>query len=128
MIKKSKKEEAYISPAVGNEISCVMKDINLEFLKDNKKFERFLIDSLEKDNFSVLDIVSHSFQPKGYTFLALLSESHLAIHTYPEHNSIYFNMYSCRGPKDAQKTFERIKKELHPKNTIFLKENKIPVK
>jgi S-adenosylmethionine decarboxylase len=33
----------------------------------------------------------------GVTGLVMLTESHLACHTYPEHNSATFNLYCCRS-------------------------------
>ena len=125
LIQKNKK---YLSPAVGHEISCVMKNINPEFLKDNKKLTALLITALKKDKFTILDAISHSFEPQGYTALILLAESHLALHTYPEHDSVYFNMYSCRGPNDAKKVFQTIKSALAPKEILHYAENKVPVK
>lgn len=39
----------------------------------------------------------HKFPgPGGVTGLALLSESHLACHTYPEFGAATFNLYCCR--------------------------------
>jgi S-adenosylmethionine decarboxylase len=39
----------------------------------------------------------HQFPaPYGITGLALLSESHLACHTYPEYGMATFNLYCCR--------------------------------
>jgi S-adenosylmethionine decarboxylase len=39
----------------------------------------------------------HKFAGEGgVTGLYLLSESHLACHTYPEHKSLTLNLYSCR--------------------------------
>ncbi len=35
-------------------------------------------------------------EPGGITGLALLSESHLAIHTFPEHGYAALSIYSCR--------------------------------
>ena len=35
-------------------------------------------------------------QPGGVSGLALLSESHLACHTYPEFGAATFNLYCCR--------------------------------
>ncbi|MEO9594650.1 S-adenosylmethionine decarboxylase family protein [Rhodopirellula bahusiensis] len=40
---------------------------------------------------------SHVFgPPHGVTALYLLSESHLAVHTYPEHGVATFNLVCCR--------------------------------
>jgi S-adenosylmethionine decarboxylase len=41
--------------------------------------------------------VWHKFGGEGgVTGLVMLTESHLACHTYPEHNSATFNLYCCR--------------------------------
>ena len=71
------------------------------------------------------EIAWHKFEsPGGVSGLALLSESHLACHTYPEFCAATFNLYCCRdratwpweqmlkemlGAVDVQiRTFERI--------------------
>src|SRR3954469_18748608 len=39
----------------------------------------------------------HKFEGEGgVTGLVMLTESHLACHTYPEHKSATFNLYCCR--------------------------------
>ena len=43
------------------------------------------------------EIAWHKFEsPGGVSGLALLSESHLACHTYPEFRAATFNLYCCR--------------------------------
>ena len=43
------------------------------------------------------EIAWHKFDsPGGVTGLAMLSESHLACHTYPEFRAATFNLYCCR--------------------------------
>ena len=43
------------------------------------------------------DALWHKFPaPGGVTGLALLTESHLACHTYPEYGLATFNLYCCR--------------------------------
>ncbi|HKR13526.1 MAG TPA: S-adenosylmethionine decarboxylase [Pyrinomonadaceae bacterium] len=43
------------------------------------------------------EIAWHKFaSPEGVTGLAMLSESHLACHTYPEFRAATFNLYCCR--------------------------------
>ena len=44
------------------------------------------------------EIAWHHFdQPGGVSGLALLSESHLTCHTYPEFHAATFNLYCCRN-------------------------------
>jgi S-adenosylmethionine decarboxylase len=43
------------------------------------------------------EIAWHQFDhPSGITGLAMLSESHLSCHTYPEFGAATFNLYCCR--------------------------------
>jgi len=44
------------------------------------------------------EIAWHQFDhPNGISGLALLSESHLTCHTYPEFRAATFNLYCCRN-------------------------------
>jgi len=115
------------SPAIGQEISCVMTKIDGSLLSDNKKLNLVLKNILKEEKFGILANTMHEFSPHGCTIFFLLSESHLAIHTYPEHNSLYFSLYSCRGPKDAEASFNKFKKILSPKEILFFKKQKVRV-
>ena len=57
------------------------------------------------------EIAWHQFDhPSGISGLALLSESHLACHTYPEFRAATFNLYCCRDR--ASWTWETTLKEM----------------
>ena len=57
------------------------------------------------------EIAWHKFDyPGGVSGLALLSESHLACHTYPEFRAATFNLYCCRNR--ASWTWETTLKEM----------------
>ena len=59
-------------------------------------------DILTNSGFTILDKSEHNFKPQGYTALYLLSESHLAIHTFPEENKTYIELSSCvKKPFDS---------------------------
>lgn len=62
---------------------------------DVKILKNKFADILEDCGFNVLSICEHYFQPHGWTGLYLLSESHLAIHTFPEENKSYIELSSC---------------------------------
>ena len=50
---------------------------------------------LKESGFVVLSFVEYNFEPQGYTALWLLSESHFAIHTFPEEGKSYIELSSC---------------------------------
>lgn len=50
---------------------------------------------LRKSGFNVLALVDHHFSPQGYTAMWLLSESHFALHTFPEFGKTYIELSSC---------------------------------
>ena len=57
------------------------------------------------------EIAWHEFAaPNGVSGLALLSESHLACHTYPEFRAATFNLYCCR--ERANWPWEQMLKEM----------------
>jgi S-adenosylmethionine decarboxylase proenzyme len=112
--------EGYKSPPLGNEISCVMHGIDEEILNNSSVLENALLEALNEDKFTILEKASHKFNPKGFTLMVLLAESHVSIHTYPEHNSLYFGLYSCRGKGDGRKTYEIFKNRLKPKSVDFI--------
>lgn len=45
--------------------------------------------------FGILNFMEHRFQPQGWTGLWLLSESHFAVHTFPEESITYIQLSSC---------------------------------
>ena len=53
--------------------------------------------------------VTHQFQPYGYTLLYLLSESHFSIHTYPEYQSCYIDIFCCNKQFRAEKVVSLIR-------------------
>lgn len=62
---------------------------------DSEELKSKLSSFLESSGFSVLGFIDHQFSPQGYTCVWLLAESHLAVHTYPEHDKSYIELTSC---------------------------------
>ena len=44
---------------------------------------------------TVLDLISNKFEPQGVTAIALLAESHISIHTWPESNYSAIDIFTC---------------------------------
>ena len=43
----------------------------------------------------ILNVSQHKFKPQGFTLVALLAESHMSFHTFPEKNIISFDFFTC---------------------------------
>lgn len=56
-------------------------------------------DLLKDSGFGVLNFIEEHFEPHGYSAMWLLSESHLAVHTFPETGEAIFQLASCNLEK-----------------------------
>ena len=88
-------------------------------IEDEKELKEVLIKAAEKASSTVLKVNTYKFKPQGITGVVLLSESHIAIHTWPEIKYIAIDIFTCGEksmPKKALKYFE--KKFLPKKITV----------
>ena len=67
---------------------------------------------------TILDSKVHMFENGGMTAIVLLSESHCSIHTYPEHRSMFVDLFTC-GDCDPMKFHEVVTEYLKPKIVKF---------
>ena len=79
----------------GIHIILELYDCNKDKLND-QLFLRCTINNAAKIAKSkVLNLVSNKFDPQGVPAIALLAESHLSIHTWPESNYAAVDIYTC---------------------------------
>jgi S-adenosylmethionine decarboxylase len=69
----------------------------------------------------------HKFEPQGLTAFVIISESHLAFHSYPESNSAFIDIFSCKNhpPEMIKKTFKKLAEKFtaqEHKETIIFRE------
>ena len=63
---------------------------------NDESFLRCTIDRAAKlAKATVLNLISNKFEPQGVTAIALLAESHISIHTWPESNYSAADIFTC---------------------------------
>ena len=77
---------------------------------DPSVFERVINDIAKAANVTILNVSRYKFEPQGFTILALLAESHISFHTFPEKGIISFDFFTC-GNISPSVAVEIIKKE-----------------
>lgn len=73
-------------------VNNVAEKCVLEQLEEGKPLLEQIIHAC---NLHVVNEVGHQFAPSGYTYIYLLSESHMSIHTYPEYMQLYMDIFCC---------------------------------
>ena len=63
---------------------------------NDESFLRWILNRAAKlANATVLNLISNKFEPQGVTAIALLAESHIWIHTWPESNYSAVDIFTC---------------------------------
>ena len=71
------------------------------YLTDAAALRRISLDSIEKAGLTILGDLFHSFDGGGGTTgCVVLAESHVAVHTWPELNSVTLDVYVCNYTRD----------------------------
>ena len=93
---------------------------NREKLNDVNYIERELIKAALKADAHILGKQFHRFSPHGVTGILSLQESHLSIHTWPEHGIAAGDFFSC-GNINAELACKLLSESLLAKETKIKK-------
>jgi S-adenosylmethionine decarboxylase len=76
-----------------------------DLLNDADRIRQALLEGITAGEATLIDLCVHQFSPHGVTATATLSESHIAIHTWPELGYFAADIFFCgRGkPEEALK-------------------------
>ncbi len=66
-----------------------------EAMKNVEGLMEAMREGVRKSGAQILNDSSHVFPGNGLTMALLLSESHASIHTYPEHNACFVDLFTC---------------------------------
>jgi S-adenosylmethionine decarboxylase len=63
---------------------------------------------IEKNGFSILGTLQHSFGEHAFSIVCMLCESHVSIHTWPETGYVSFDIHTCNYSADNTAATHRI--------------------
>ena len=84
---------------------------------DPSFYEKLVYKIAKKAKVTVLEISKYKFKPQGFTLVALLAESHISFHTFPENKIISFDFFTC-GKVSPSIAIDIIKKEIEHKRIV----------
>jgi S-adenosylmethionine decarboxylase len=113
------------SDAVGKHCILELYDCNPSKLDDEAFLRDTITTAAKRAGATLLNLITHRFQPQGVTGLALLAESHISIHTWPESGYAAVDVFTCGDHTMPEKACLTLAEELgssHHKLTSFRRE------
>jgi spermidine synthase/S-adenosylmethionine decarboxylase proenzyme len=87
-----------------------------DILNNKKAIEDALRLGIKESGLTLVSITGKKFQPVGVTSIAVISESHIAVHTYPEARHASIDIFTCgNGAKAVSKLLRFLRATLKPK-------------
>jgi S-adenosylmethionine decarboxylase proenzyme len=65
-----------------------------------EELKGLLLEAVRRGNGTIVTDVFHTFNPHGVSGVVVLAESHVAIHTWPEHGYAAVDIFSCGNKLD----------------------------
>ncbi len=90
-----------------------------EILKDTDILENGLVRLIKLYGGTVVRSIFHTFSPFGVTGVVIIAESHVAIHTWPEHGLASLDIYSCSKALKQEELVLEIQKLLQADSYVF---------
>jgi len=81
--------------ALGRHLLLELRECNVAVLDDLKYLENALVSAAKDSGATVLDKSFHHFAPQGVSGVVLIAESHLSLHTWPEHAYAAVDIFTC---------------------------------
>ncbi|WP_054696672.1 adenosylmethionine decarboxylase [Syntrophomonas palmitatica] len=95
--------------SLGRHVLAELYGCKFEVLNDINRVEDIMVNAALEAGAEIREFVFHKFSPQGVSGVVVISESHLAIHTWPELGYAAVDVFTCGekvDPWDACKYLE----------------------
>lgn len=86
--------------ALGRHILCEAFGCKAELINDRQWVEKTMVEAALEAGAEVREVAFHQFSPQGVSGVVVISESHLAIHTWPEIGFAAIDVFTCGDTVD----------------------------
>ncbi len=110
---------------MGRHVIAELWGCDVEKLNNMSFIEQVFVNAALKAGAEVREVAFHKFAPHGVSGVVIISESHLTIHSFPEHGYASIDVYTCGDRIDLmwqQKTLHRLFRLLQVKCWKFQEE------
>ncbi|MED4016233.1 MULTISPECIES: adenosylmethionine decarboxylase [Sutcliffiella] len=80
---------------IGRHVISELWGCDFNKLNDMDYVEKTFVDAALKSGAEIREVAFHKFAPQGISGVVIISESHLTIHSFPEHGYASIDVYTC---------------------------------
>ncbi len=103
-----------MAKTLGLHILADLYGVNPELIDRVEDIRHLLESAVKVADLTKISSHYYQFQPHGATGVVLLAESHISIHTWPEHGLATVDVYTCGDPTKAYRAMDYIISTLEP--------------
>jgi S-adenosylmethionine decarboxylase proenzyme len=94
---------------LGQHLLVEFYNCNPDMLDNVQGIERHMNDAALRSGATIVESAFHRFQPYGVSGVVVISESHLAIHTWPEYGYASVDLFTCGDTVDPLVAYEYLR-------------------
>lgn len=102
--------------ALGRHVLAELFGCHADVLNDRDMIRQLMLVAATKAGAEVVGEFFHQFSPHGISGVVVISESHLAIHTWPEHGYAAVDVFTCGDTVDPWVACQYLVKEFGASN------------
>jgi len=89
-----------VAKSLGRHLIVELFGCDRSRLNDEDQLRTYSVAAAEAMGATVIGVYSHRFSPVGVSVVVVLAESHLAVHTWPEHRAASLDVFVCNPAID----------------------------
>jgi S-adenosylmethionine decarboxylase len=102
--------------SLGRHVLAELYGCTPETLDDSAKIQQYMVDAALAAGAEVRECAFHKFSPQGVSGVVVISESHLAIHTWPELGYAAVDVFTCGDRVDPWDACNYLVEKLQARN------------
>ncbi len=106
--------------ALGYHLLLELKECDRQLLDDPGRLEHLLVEAANRAGATVVQKAFHQFNPHGVSGVVIIAESHLFIHTWPEHGYAAVDIFTCGDTVRADKAAEWLAQQMGTTNFTMI--------
>lgn len=89
------KSNSFPGCALGRQMTVEFYDCDAKILANAEQMEQLFVSAAKTAGATVISSHFHSFMPQGVSGVVVISESHFAVHAWPEHDYAAVDLFTC---------------------------------